>query len=133
MLFQLTTKRVLVQGVEREYTLLPHPGAVVILAEHGGRIALIRQLRPAVDEHLWELPAGTRNPDEDPAMTAMRELEEETGLRAASWKHLGVFYPAPGYSSETMHLYLARELTEGTPNPDDGEDIEELAWYSPKE
>jgi len=86
-----------------------------------------------VDEHLWELPAGTRNPDEDPAMTAMRELEEETGLRAASWKHLGVFYPAPGYSSETMHLYLARELTEGTPNPDDGEDIEELAWYSPKE
>lgn len=133
MLFHLTTKRVTVRGVEREFTLLPHPGAVVVLAERDGQLALVRQLRPAVDEHLWELPAGTRHPAEDPAVTAARELAEETGLRAAQWKFLGLFYPAPGYSSETMHLYWATGLTEGPADPDEGEDIEAVAWYSPKE
>ncbi|OUM98993.1 MAG: hypothetical protein BAA04_10440 [Firmicutes bacterium ZCTH02-B6] len=133
MLFQLTTKRVLVRGVEREFTLLPHPGAVVIVPEQGGRIALVRQLRPAVDEHLWELPAGTLQPQEDPAVAAARELAEETGLRAASWKLLGQFYPAPGYSTERMHLFLARDLTAGDPNYDEGEDIETVDWFAPSE
>ena len=133
MLFQLQTKRVPVRGVEREFTLLPHPGAVVILAQRDQRFALVRQLRPAVDEHLWELPAGTRNPNEDPAVTARRELAEETGLRAADWQLLGVFYPAPGYSTETMWLYWARDPTDGEADPDDGEDIETVAWFTPAE
>ncbi|HEY8418052.1 MAG TPA: NUDIX hydrolase [Limnochordales bacterium] len=133
MLFQLQTKRVQVKGVEREFTLLPHPGGVVILPERDGRIALVRQLRPVVNEHLWELPAGTRQPDEDPALTAARELAEETGLRAATWKFLGLFYPAPGYSTELMHLYLARDLTLGEPAPDEGEDIETVAWFTEPE
>ncbi|MFO7310835.1 MAG: NUDIX hydrolase [Bacillota bacterium] len=133
MPFQLTTKRVPIRGVEREFTFLPHPGAVLILPEQDGRIALIRQLRPAVDEHLWELPAGTLQPDEDPAVAAARELAEETGLRAATWKFLGRYYLAPGYSTELMHLYLARDLTAGAPNYDEGEDIEEVAWFTPSE
>ncbi|MFS8664871.1 MAG: NUDIX hydrolase, partial [Limnochordales bacterium] len=133
MLFALETKRVRIRGQEREFTLLPHPGAVVILAERDGRFALVRQLRPAVDEHLWELPAGTRQPGEDPTVTAQRELAEETGLRAATWELLGVFYPAPGYSTEIMYLYWARDLTAGEPHPDDGEDIETVAWFSPAE
>ncbi len=94
-----------------------HPGAVAVLAiDEADRVLLVRQYRVAVGEVLLEIPAGTLEVDdaetiEDPDLAARRELEEETGMRAGTWRKLARFYTAPGFSSELMHLYLATDLT----------------------
>jgi ADP-ribose pyrophosphatase len=90
-----------------------HPGAVVVLPIlDDGRIVMIRNHRFAVDETLWELCAGTLEPGEEPAVTAGRELVEETGYSAASIEPLTTFYTSPGICDEIMYAYLARGLTE---------------------
>ena len=104
--------------------VIDHPGAVVIAAvDEGGRVALVRQYRHAVGGELLELPAGTMEPDEPPAETAMRELREETGLAAADWASLGSFYSSPGFLHEELHAFLATGLTGGAQAFDDDEDI----------
>ena len=80
------------------------------------RVLLVRQYRVAVGELLLEIPAGTLDVAddgtiEDPDIAARRELEEETGMRAGSWRKVARFYTAPGFTSELMHLYLATDLT----------------------
>ena len=76
---------------------------------------LVRQYRVAVGEALLEIPAGTLDvmddgSIEDPELAAPRELEEETGMRAGTWRRIASFYTAPGFTSELMHLYLATDL-----------------------
>ncbi len=74
-----------------------HPGAVLIVPRlEGDRLALVRNYRVAVGRRLWELPAGALEPGEAPEAAAGRELEEETGYRAANIAHLGDFYTSPG-------------------------------------
>lgn len=93
-----------------------HPGAVAILAvDDADRVLLVRQWRLAAGQALLEIPAGTLDVAddgsvEDPDLAARRELEEETGMRAGSWRLLARFYTAPGFTSELMHLYLATDL-----------------------
>ena len=88
-----------------------HPGAVVILPILAdGRIVLIRNYRYTVERELWELPAGTREPDESPEETARRELEEETGYHAESVQPLVTFYTSPGVLTERMHAFVATGL-----------------------
>lgn len=111
-----------------------HPGAVTIVALlDDGRVLLVRQYRHAVGEVLLELPAGTldRQPDgstEDPLLAAQRELSEETGHRADRWRELAVFYTAPGFANERMHLFLATGLTADEaysgPAPDERLEVE---------
>jgi ADP-ribose pyrophosphatase len=104
--------------------VIDHPGAVVIAAVDGsGRVAMVRQYRHAVGGELLELPAGTLEPGEPPAETAVRELREETGLSAAEWVPLGSFYSSPGFLHEELFAYLATGLTAGTQSFDDDEDI----------
>ncbi len=74
---------------------------------------MIRNFRIAVNETLWELPAGTLEPNEDPAVTAKRELKEETGFSAARIEPLGKFWMSPGILRELMHCYVATGLTAG--------------------
>jgi ADP-ribose pyrophosphatase len=108
-----------------------HPGAVAILPMvDDDHVCLLRNHRPVVGEVLWEVPAGTLEPGEPPDHAAVRELEEETGYRAASWRKLGEFYPSPGVLSERTHLFLARELTPGTMRPEADEQLEPevVAW-----
>jgi ADP-ribose pyrophosphatase len=89
---------------------------VAILAlDDQDRVLMVRQWRVAAGQALLEIPAGTLDVGddesiEDPDLAARRELEEETGMRAGSWRLLARFYTAPGFTSELMHLYLATDL-----------------------
>ena len=110
-----------------------HPGGVCMIAiDDQDRVLFVRQWRHAIGGPLLEIPAGTldRMPDgsiEDHAVAAARELEEETGSRAGSWRYLGGFYTAPGFTSELMHLYLATDLRAAAGDalhPDEDERLE---------
>jgi ADP-ribose pyrophosphatase len=90
-----------------------HGGGVIAALDEADRVLLIRQYRYAVDRELWELPAGILEPGEPPAICAARELEEETGYRAARVEPLCSFYTTPGGTNEMLHLYLATGLTPG--------------------
>jgi ADP-ribose pyrophosphatase len=104
-------------GQQHRREVVVHRGGVAMVAlTDDQRVLLVRQYRHAVGEVLLEIPAGTldRLPDggiEDPAVAAPRELAEETGQQAADWRSLGDFYTAPGFTTELMHLYLARQLS----------------------
>lgn len=105
--------------------IVRHPGAVAIvplLDEE--RVCLVENYRVAVDETLLELPAGTLEPGEPPAETALRELAEETGYRAGRLEHLATFYTSPGILDERMFLFLATQLQPGAPALEAGEQIQ---------
>ncbi|BBF84367.1 ADP-ribose pyrophosphatase [Aquitalea magnusonii] len=107
----------------REYIL--HPGAVAILALTADRqLVLERQYRYPAGRVFVEIPAGKIDPDEAPALTARRELLEETGYRAGRWLHLGTAYPCIGYSNEQISYYLAEDLELGERELDEGEFLE---------
>jgi len=104
-----------------------HLGAVAIVPLlEGDRVCLIRNDRIAVGRTLIELPAGTLEPGEPPQRTAQRELQEETGFTAASWRELPSFYMSPGILNERMHLFVAEGLTAGPPAREAGEQIDNL-------
>ena len=88
-------------------------GAVGVVAlDDVDRVVLIRQYRHAVGERLWELPAGLRDvAGEDPADTAARELAEEADLRAGRFHLLVDLHTSPGFTDETIRIFLARELS----------------------
>jgi ADP-ribose pyrophosphatase len=92
--------------------IVGHPGAVAVLAlDDDGRLLLVRQWRVPAGRAMLEIPAGTLDVrdgvTENPDGAARRELEEETGHRASTWRKLAAFWTAPGFASELMHLYLA--------------------------
>jgi ADP-ribose pyrophosphatase len=117
-----------------------HPGAVAIVAvDSEGRLLLVRQYRHPAGRTLLEIPAGTLDRDpasgaiEDPDAAARRELEEETGYRAATWERLTDFWTAPGFATERIYLYLATDLAAAGPDrrvPDEDESLElvRLPW-----
>jgi ADP-ribose pyrophosphatase len=97
---------------ERE--IVHHPGAVAVVPWHDdGTITFVRQYRAALDAELWELPAGLRDvPGEPPEETARRELIEEAGLSPGTLEHLATFVNSPGFSDESVVVYLATDLSE---------------------
>jgi ADP-ribose pyrophosphatase len=112
---------------EGDWECIRHPGgALAVPVTPEGKLVLVRQYRFAVQGRLLEFPAGTVEPNEDPAETIKREIEEETGYRAQTWQKLGEFFLAPGYSDEIIYAFLAQDLEFlDTPlNQDDDEDIE---------
>lgn len=111
-IFDVTRERVrLPSGLEQELEIVRHAGAVAIAAlDADGQLVLVRQYRQAVGEWLVEVPAGRLESGEDAQSAAQRELEEETGLRARRWSTLARFWPAPGFCSERMTLFLAQDL-----------------------
>jgi ADP-ribose pyrophosphatase len=109
--------------------VVEHPGAVAILAFDGERLAMVRQWRQAARAELLEIPAGTREPGEEPLLTAQRELAEECGLAAASWADGPSFYTAPGFSTELLTVYLATGLTAVDAEAPDDEALER-SWLS---
>jgi ADP-ribose pyrophosphatase len=131
-----TTERA--DGSRHRRDVVRHPGAVAVVAlDEADRLLLVRQWRQPAGRSLLEIPAGTLDRDpvtgalEDPELASRRELEEETGYRAASWEKLGTFWTAPGFASELMHLYLATDLVAAghdrlTPDADEALELARL-------
>jgi ADP-ribose pyrophosphatase len=89
-----------------------HPGGAVALAMFPDeRIILVRQFRYPMGKFLLELPAGKLDPNEDPAVCAVRELEEETGYKAKNLRKLTAIYTSPGFCTEQLHVFLATDLS----------------------
>ncbi len=114
-------------GIEGEWECVRHPGgALAVPVTCDRQLVLVKQYRFTVAGRLLEFPAGTVEVGEDPATTIKREIEEETGYRAKTWRDLGKFPLAPGYSDEFIYAFLATDL-EKLPQPpaqDEDEDIE---------
>ena len=92
--------------------IVKHPGAVAILPiTDDGKIVMVEQYRKPMDKVLVEVPAGKLEKGEEPAYTAERELEEETGYECQSLEWLISFYTSPGFADEIVHLYVAKGLT----------------------
>ncbi len=112
-----------INGEERLYKVVHHPGGAAVLAIQDGRIALVEQFRPALGRNILEVPAGMREGNEDPLICARRELREETGLTAARWYSMGSMLVSPGYTTEELFLFMAEDLQAGAQELDDSEDI----------
>jgi len=107
--------------------IVRHPGSVVLLPiPEPGKIILIRQYRYTIDKWIWELPAGSLKPNEDPGKAAARECEEEIGLAPGRVTRLGGYYPTPGFCDEEMIFYRLSGLSTATEkaHADEDEDIE---------
>jgi ADP-ribose pyrophosphatase len=105
--------------------VLEHPGCVVIIPRTDtGKYVLVRQYRFPLEKHLWEFPAGGKEPVETFPHAARRELMEEIGMRPGKLEKLLEFYPTPGVSGEKMHVFLAWGLKPAVAQKDEDEDFE---------
>jgi ADP-ribose pyrophosphatase len=116
-----------------EWAMIRHPGAVVVVPIlPDGRVVLIRNYRLSVPGELIECCAGTIEPPEPPEVCAARELEEETGFRAARLVALGWFYTTPGMTDERMHAFAATGLTHVGQRLEEDETIDVLTVDAPE-
>jgi ADP-ribose diphosphatase len=110
-----------------------HAGSVATLAvDDQQRVLLVRQYRYALDDEIWELPAGRIDGDEAPEAGARRELEEEAGVQAGQVEPIAFFHTTPGFCDERMFIFRATRLTLGPARPEPDERIE-LRWFTPDE
>jgi ADP-ribose pyrophosphatase len=131
-LFRVTEDRAVdpKTGFQIKRSVVRHIGSAVVMAvDDKKRILLVRQYRLPAERYLWELPAGRLDPGETPLQAARRELAEETGYKARTWKKVASFWVSPGYVQERMTIFLANDLKEGVATPMDDERIE-MAWFT---
>jgi ADP-ribose pyrophosphatase len=113
------------QWGEHEREVVRHPGAVAIVAvDAGGYVTFVRQLREPARQRLLELPAGTREAEEEPLATAKRELEEEAGLVGGGWRLAATFFSTPGFCDELVYVYFAEGVVQTARKPQGDEQIE---------
>ncbi|MFC5588306.1 NUDIX hydrolase [Sporosarcina soli] len=111
-------------GKTAKRELIKHPGAVSIIPiTKEGKLVLVEQYRKALERSLIEIPAGKIDPGEAPEVTAVRELEEETGYGAKEFTYVQSFATSPGFADEVIHLYVAQDLYK-VENPADGDEDE---------
>lgn len=102
--------------------VVEHPGGVGIVAvNEREEIFLVRQFRKPLDKVIYEIPAGKLDSGEPHRECGIRELSEETGMKAENFEYLGYIYPSPGFVDEVTHVYYATGLTQGETHPDDDE------------
>jgi ADP-ribose pyrophosphatase len=112
-------------GVVADFARILHPGAAAIVpVADDGSVILIEQYRHALGKSIFEIPAGTRDPQESIEVCAHRELAEETGFKAEHMIPLGEIIPVPGYCNEAVTLFLATGLTPAVQNLDEDEVLE---------
>lgn len=110
--------------------IVHHHGGVGMVAYHEGCVLLVKQYRYSIGDYTLEIPAGKLEFGEDPMVSAIRELEEETGYKAHDVSKISTILATPGYCNEHLHIYLTKSLTK-VENPrlgDEDEDLE-IAWY----
>ena len=119
-------------AVRKDQVLLPngnsairevveHSGGSAIYCEKDGKILLVKQFRYPYKEELYELPAGKLNEGETPEQTAIRELEEEGGIKAKSVEKLFDIYPTPAYTNEIIRIFKAKDFVEAQIKLDEDE------------
>ncbi|MBQ9756282.1 MAG: NUDIX hydrolase [Clostridia bacterium] len=108
--------------------IVEHSGGSTVYCEKDGKVLLVKQFRYPYKEEIWELPAGKLEPNEDPKDTAIRELEEEGGIKAENAELMFVVYPTPGYTEEKIYIYRATGLTQTSARLDDGEFLKS-EWF----
>jgi ADP-ribose diphosphatase len=112
-------------NINAEMAFVRHPGSAVIVPLFDDEsIGIIKQFRHVINSYIYEIPAGTMDPGEQPEQCAERELEEETGYAASQFIPLGKTYLLPAYSDEVSYIYLARELIKTTQKLDEDEIID---------
>jgi ADP-ribose pyrophosphatase len=104
--------------------IVEHADAVAIVAVSEGQVTLVRQERVATGGKVLELPAGMLEEGESPLESARRELREETGLHGGQWAEVAAFFTSPGFTDETIHLFIASGLEQGDASPEGTEDLE---------
>jgi len=109
-------------GVAAGREVVEHPGGVCILAlREDGTVPLVRQFRYPLGDVLLELPAGKLEYGEEPRPAAIRELGEEVGLEPGEMTELGYIHVSPGFCTEKLYMYLARDVKEVPVHPDEDE------------
>lgn len=105
--------------------IIEHKGAVAILAiTKENKVVLVKQFRKAIEQEIYELPAGKIEIGETPLDCAYRELKEETGYSANSMKLIHKYYPTPGFSNQLVFIYLAKDLIPGEKKLEEDEFLE---------
>ncbi len=122
----------LVNGDTTIREIVEHLGGSAMLCEKDNKILLVRQFRYAYKKELWEIPAGKLNEGEDPKDTAIRELEEECGIKANRVEKMFEIYPSPGYTNEIIRIFKVEGLEEGTQNLDKDEFLD-FKWFDKEE
>lgn len=107
--------------------IVGHPGGVGVVAlTEDNEVILVKQFRKPLEKVTMEIPAGKLDPGEDHRVCGIRELEEETGLKAKEFTYMGFIYPSAGFTDEVTHVYLATGLYPGEANPDPDEYLDIL-------
>lgn len=113
---------------DKKYTkreVVEHSGGVGVVAiTDEDKIVLVKQYRQAISKEMLEIPAGKLEINEEPRITAIRELKEETGYSTDNLKYITEFYPTPGYCNEKIHVYIADKLKPGEQDLDEHEYVE---------
>lgn len=130
-------------NVRRDDVLLPdgskavrevieHSGGSAVLCEMDGKVLMVKQFRYPHGESIWEIPAGKRNQNEPPEVTAIRELEEEGGVIAEKVEKIFEVYPTPAYAEEVIHIFKAIGVKKGKVHLDDDEFLTSK-WFTKDE
>ncbi|MET1159925.1 MAG: NUDIX hydrolase [Thermoprotei archaeon] len=123
--FNVERREISIDGKEVIRDIVVFPESVVILPLlREDTILLIKQYRPALNNYIYEVPAGVVEPGEPIREAALRELEEEIGYTAKELVEIGSYYPTPGYSTEKMHFFIAKNLEYTGAKPEPYEVIE---------
>lgn len=120
-------------NIEKEKVIVHPSNAVAILPLNDDRCKLLKQYRYAIDQYIYEAPAGTMELGEDPLKTAHRELIEETGFSARTIVQKGFIYTTPGYTDEKIYLFEARDLSPSLEYEKDEDEVIEVVDFATKD
>jgi len=111
-------------GIQATREIVDHKDCIAVVALDDSKVVMVRQYRRPADKSLLEIPAGSMEPGETPEASVKRELQEEIGFLPGEIKRIGGFYSAPGYCTEYLHLFVARNLKESQLMAEDTDEIE---------